>query len=74
MSISAAYMFSDTVLLEWMLALEKYGLALINKMSVTEAAVIDAAERIDYLRRTNFGKTFDVVSVPKPINLAYTVP
>jgi gamma-butyrobetaine dioxygenase len=65
-------MFSDTALLEWMLALEKYGLALINNMPATEVAVIDAAERIDYLRRTNFGNTFDVVSVPKPINLAYT--
>ncbi|GAF53314.1 gamma-butyrobetaine hydroxylase [Psychrobacter sp. JCM 18900] len=28
--------------------------------------------RVDYLRQTNFGMTFDVISEKSPINLAYT--
>ncbi|TIM34533.1 MAG: gamma-butyrobetaine hydroxylase, partial [Mesorhizobium sp.] len=31
-----------------------------------------AAERIGFLRQTNFGTMFEVVSMPKPNNLAYT--
>jgi len=65
-------MADDGALLEWMRDLDRYGLALIRQMPDSESAVIDTASRIDYLRQTNFGVTFDVVSVAKPINLAYT--
>lgn len=65
-------MNSDKALYEWMCSLDKYGLAIINGMPDTEEAVVNTAQRIDYLRQTNFGVTFDVVSVKDPINLAYT--
>ncbi len=65
-------MSSDEVLYHWMSDLDKHGLAIIRKMPATDEAVVDTAQRIDYLRRTNFGVTFNVISVPKPINLAYT--
>lgn len=67
-----AFMQDDQALLGWMQALDRHGLALIRQMPDTEQAVIETASRIDYLRQTNFGITFDVVSVARPINLAYT--
>lgn len=35
-------------------------------------AGIDVARRIGFLRETNFGTTFEVISKPNPNNLAYT--
>lgn len=65
-------MHSDAALLTWMEDLARYGLALARNMPSTNEAVVETAERIGYLRRTNFGLTFDVRSVPKPSNQAYT--
>lgn len=67
-----AVMSSDEALFKWMSDLDRYGLAIINGMPDSEEAVVNTAQRIDYLRQTNFGMTFDVVSVEEPINLAYT--
>jgi len=65
-------MTSDSALYEWMSALDKYGLTIINGMPDDSEAVVQTAKRIDYLRQTNFGMTFDVVSEKSPINVAYT--
>lgn len=65
-------MQDDKALFDWMTALDRDGLAIIRNMPITDEAVVDIAQRIDYLRRTNFGVTFNVISVPNPINLAYT--
>ena len=67
-----ALLNDDRVLFEWMTELDRDGLTIVRNMPKTDEAVVDVAERIDYLRRTNFGVTFNVVSVPNPINLAYT--
>ncbi|NHI01843.1 TauD/TfdA family dioxygenase [Oceanimonas sp. MB9] len=68
----SAVIEDDSALCEWMQQLSRYGLALVSDMPSTPEAVVEVAERIGYLRRTNFGLTFDVRSVPKPINQAYT--
>ena len=65
-------MKDDAALLDWMKALDKFGLTIVENMPNTEEAVSNTAERISFLRETNFGVTYDVVSTPKPINLAYT--
>ncbi|MBN3564298.1 TauD/TfdA family dioxygenase [Aliamphritea spongicola] len=65
-------MQDDKALFDWMTALDRDGLAIVRNMPITDEAVVDVAQRIDYLRRTNFGVTFNVISVPNPINLAYT--
>ncbi|MFT5225144.1 MAG: gamma-butyrobetaine dioxygenase [Polaribacter sp.] len=62
----------DRTLFKWMTELDRDGLTMVRNMPTTDEAVVDVAERIDYLRRTNFGVTFNVISVPNPINLAYT--
>ena len=68
----AEVMNDDSALLSWMKELDKFGITIIKNMPETEEAVSDTAARISFLRQTNFGVTFDVVSTPKPINLAYT--
>lgn len=65
-------MSKDSSLLEWMDALDKYGLTIIKNMPDSEEALVKLAERISFLRETNFGMTFNVVSKPNPNNLAYT--
>ena len=65
-------MHSDKSLLAWMQELDKFGITIVENMPATEEAVSETAARISFLRQTNFGVTFDVVSTPKPINLAYT--
>lgn len=65
-------MDNDVALLDWMKALDKYGITIVKNMPDTEEAVSETAARISFLRETNFGVTFDVQSKPKPINLAYT--
>lgn len=62
----------DKALYDWMTELDKFGLTIIDAMPSTPEATISLATRVDYLRKTNFGTTFDVVSVESPINLAYT--
>ena len=48
------------------------GFVIITHLSRKEGAVIDFAENLGPVRATNFGKHFDVISKPKPNDLAYT--
>lgn len=65
-------MNDDASLFTWMQSLDKYGLTIVENMPDTKDSLIDVANRISFLRETNFGVTFDVNSKPNPINLAYT--
>lgn len=65
-------MADDAALYRWMKALYIHGLTLVDNMPDDDSAVLGITERIDYPRRTNFGTTFNVISEPNPINLAYT--
>lgn len=67
-----AVMDDDNALYQWMVELDKSGLTLIDGMPDSTDSTVLLASRIDYLRQTNFGTTFNVVSVESPINLAYT--
>ncbi|REG85042.1 TauD/TfdA family dioxygenase [Marinomonas pollencensis] len=62
----------NKALYQWMAALDKFGLTIVEGMPDTVESTVTLATRVDYLRQTNFGTTFDVVSVASPINLAYT--
>ncbi|MEP3349316.1 MAG: TauD/TfdA family dioxygenase [Marinomonas sp.] len=65
-------MTDDSGLYQWMVALDKFGLTIVDGMPDTIESTTLLASRIDYLRQTNFGTTFNVESVAAPINLAYT--
>jgi gamma-butyrobetaine dioxygenase len=63
---------SDADLLAWLRATAAYGLSIVEGLGDDPDAGRRAAERVGFLRQTNFGTMFEVVSMPKPNNLAYT--
>lgn len=70
---AAAQVLQDDVALNsWMQQTARYGLSIIDGLADRISAGIEVAERIGFLRTTNFGTTFEVISMPDPNNLAYT--
>lgn len=65
-------MADDQVLNIWMQETARYGVSIVDGLGDQIDAGVDVAERIGFLRKTNFGTTFEVVSMPDPNNLAYT--
>ncbi|MBF7055061.1 TauD/TfdA family dioxygenase [Halomonas sp. KAO] len=57
---------------EWLTALLRDGLVLLEEGPLADEEVSRLAERIGPLRPTNFGARFDVRSKPNPNNAAYT--
>lgn len=67
-----AILADDTALQAWLTDVARDGLAIVEGMADDPDAVVELAERVGFLRRTNFGLTFEVVNRPDPNNLAYT--
>ncbi len=71
-----ALLKDDRALLEWLIAGKRLGIALVDGLDDglddRAEAGMEVARRIGFLRETNFGTTFEVVSKPDPNNLAYT--
>lgn len=67
-----AVMKEDSALKDWLVSTRQYGLAIVDSLADNTDAGMDVAKRIGFLRETNFGLTFEVVSKPNPNNLAYT--
>lgn len=63
---------SDCALRAWMQDTAAVGLSIIDGLDKRADAGIEIACKIGFLRETNFGMTFEVVSKPDPNNLAYT--
>jgi alpha-ketoglutarate-dependent taurine dioxygenase len=57
---------------DWLYYAGRDGLAFLRGVPVEEGAVITVAERIGFVRETNYGALFDVRSVAVPNNLAFT--
>ncbi|SEK66504.1 TauD/TfdA family dioxygenase [Pacificibacter marinus] len=70
--ISATIMTDDQALNTWMRDTATFGLTIVEHLQDRIDAGIDVAERIGFLRTTNFGTTFEVINKPDPNNLAYT--
>jgi gamma-butyrobetaine dioxygenase len=68
----AAVMDSDAGLREWLRQLERFGISFVRGAPTTPGTVVGLAERIAFLRNSNFGLLWDVVSKPDPDSLAYT--
>jgi gamma-butyrobetaine dioxygenase len=69
---AGAILRSDAALADWLRATKEYGLSVVEGLDDAVRAGMDVARRIGFLRETNFGVTFEVVSKPDPNNLAYT--
>jgi alpha-ketoglutarate-dependent taurine dioxygenase len=62
----------DAALRQGLLALNKLGLLIIRDVPASETAVEELAYKIGPIRDTFYGRTWDVKSVPKAKNVAYT--
>lgn len=69
---AARVLADDGVLRQWLLQTARYGLSIVDGLDDRHGAGIEVAERVGFLRETNFGTTFEVISMPDPNNLAYT--
>jgi gamma-butyrobetaine dioxygenase len=56
----------------WLGLLLDHGFALLRGVPIENGQVAAVGDRIGFVRVTNYGRLFDVVSVPDPNNLAYT--
>ncbi len=69
---AAAILASDAALLAWLRETAALGVSIVEGLADEIDAGVAVAERVGFLRRTNFGQTFEVVSKADPNNLAYT--
>ncbi len=69
---AAGLMADDARLRDWLVATKRLGLGLVTGIADGEAGSEALARRVGFLRETNFGVDFTVVSKPDPNNLAYT--
>ena len=69
---AADILSGDDALLSWMKETVRLGFSIVDGLVGGADAAVAVAERAGFLRRTNFGATFEVVSKPDPNNLAYT--
>ncbi|HXV26344.1 MAG TPA: TauD/TfdA family dioxygenase [Alphaproteobacteria bacterium] len=63
---------SPAVELRWLGALLDHGFALLHGVPKIPGMVADVGDHIGFVRTTNYGRVFDVISRPDPNNLAYT--
>lgn len=69
---AAQIMADDNALNTWMHDTARFGLTIVDHLDDRTSAGVDVAQRIGFLRETNFGTTFEVINKPDPNNLAYT--
>ncbi|HEY3046910.1 MAG TPA: gamma-butyrobetaine dioxygenase [Polaromonas sp.] len=62
----------DTALHAWLVALRDVGLTLLRNVPLEEDTVRRVANRISFIRESNFGVIFNVASKPQPDSNAYT--
>lgn len=65
-------MQNDHSLLNWLKDLRSYGISLIENVDTTDGTVGRVAQRVSFIRQTNFGSLFDVKSKPNANSAAYT--
>ncbi len=56
----------------WLTSLIRYGIAFLSEVPCEHGKVLPVATLAGYVTETNYGRIFDVRSVPDPNNLAYT--
>ena len=62
----------DTQLLTWLRELRDYGIALVKDVDTTPNSLIKVANRISFIRETNFGTIFNVKAKADANSSAYT--
>jgi DUF971 family protein len=62
----------ERALAGWLGAVDELGFALLHGVPAESGTVCTVAERFGFVRETNYGRFFDVRTVPDPLNLADT--
>jgi gamma-butyrobetaine hydroxylase len=57
---------------DWLTAVDELGFAILSGCPTAPGTVTQVAELFGFVRETNYGRLFDVKTVVKPTNLAYT--
>ena len=57
---------------EWLTRLLQDGIAFLRDVPCGEAGILEAASLMGRVSETNYGRVFEVRSVPQPENLAYS--
>ena len=64
--------FEEKIMYESLLDFYKYGFVIFEKVPTQDNFIVNFANSIGSIRRTNFGEFFNVKSKPNPNDLAYT--
>ncbi len=64
--------FEEKSMLDALMSFYQYGFVIFKKVPTENNFLVDFANSIGSIRRTNFGEYFDVKSKPNPNDLAYT--
>ncbi len=64
--------FDEKIMYECLLDFYKYGFVIFENVPTQENFIVNFANSIGSIRRTNFGEFFNVKSKPNPNDLAYT--
>lgn len=62
----------ERLLAEWLDNIVKYGFALLRNVPPSAGMLLEVVKLFGYIRETNYGKIFDVKTVIRPNNLAFT--
>src|SRR6185312_16314152 len=68
----AAIRDDATALARWLGHVRDLGFALLHEVPTVPGTVCDVVGLFGYVRETNYGRLFDVISVEAPQNLAFT--
>ena len=63
---------NERALAGWLADVRDYGFSLLTDVPTEPGTVLQVISLFGYVRETNYGKLFDVVSVEQPTNLAFT--
>lgn len=63
---------SDVELTRWLRAVRDHGFALLHGVPAVPGQVLEVVRLFGFVRETNYGRLFDVVSENEPDNLAYS--
>jgi gamma-butyrobetaine dioxygenase len=63
---------SDAARYRWLRAVSRCGIAFLCNAPIRDGFVLELAALVGYVRETNYGRIFDVRSIPNPNNLAYS--
>lgn len=63
---------SDVTKRDWLNAVNQFGLAFLQDVPNVDKQLFEVVEQFGFVRETNYGCHFEVISEENPVNLAYT--